>query len=311
LGETEVVDNYRFSPEDLRPEARLPGISAFMRIRNGADFLELTIRSHIDHFDEIVAVYNQCTDATPDILARLAQEYGPKLRVFHYVPRVYPPGSASHAREPAHSPHSLVNYYNFALTRTRCRIATKLDDDHFGMEPTLAEIARSVRRGDLRTSMVCFSGLNLALASDGKAGILESEPFSGNGDIGFFEVGAQTYFVHDRRFERLRRNDLRRRFGGIVYWHLKYLKREFGFANYELDDNPDSRYAARLARLRRDRSVIDIEQLIQRAPPAWLSKFPMPEKLRLAYERWNSLAQNPTPAGGLQAALESIAARAA
>ena len=88
-----IVENYRFRPEDLSPGSRLAGIGAFMRIRNGADFLEATIRSHIGYFDEIVAVYNQCTDATPDILARLAAEYGPdRLRVFHYLPKVFPPG---------------------------------------------------------------------------------------------------------------------------------------------------------------------------------------------------------------------------
>jgi len=33
------VQGYIFKPEDLRVEQRLPGISAFMRIRNGEDFL--------------------------------------------------------------------------------------------------------------------------------------------------------------------------------------------------------------------------------------------------------------------------------
>ncbi|KAG1648952.1 putative teichuronic acid biosynthesis glycosyltransferase TuaC [Nymphon striatum] len=93
-----LISNYSFSHGDLRIGDRKNGISAFMRIRNGADFLEPTIRSHINHFDEIVAVYNQCSDATPDILGRLAQEYGPKLRVFHYTDRVFPPGSEDHAR---------------------------------------------------------------------------------------------------------------------------------------------------------------------------------------------------------------------
>ena len=54
-----TVENYRFTPDDLRADARPPGISAFMRIRNGADFLEAAISSHIDHVDEIVAVHNQ------------------------------------------------------------------------------------------------------------------------------------------------------------------------------------------------------------------------------------------------------------
>lgn len=31
-----IVEAYRFTPNDLRVDARLPGINAFMRIRNGA-----------------------------------------------------------------------------------------------------------------------------------------------------------------------------------------------------------------------------------------------------------------------------------
>src|SRR5690606_2481883 len=73
--EADSHSEFRFRPEDLKIGERKPGISAFMRIRNGADFLEATIRSHISHFDEIVAVHNRCTDETPDILARLAQEF--------------------------------------------------------------------------------------------------------------------------------------------------------------------------------------------------------------------------------------------
>ena len=97
---TETVSGYTFRAADLKAGQRRPGVGAFMRIRNGADFLERTILSHIDFFDEIVAVYSQCTDATPDILARLQQVHGEKLRVFHYADRVFPPGSEGHAATP-------------------------------------------------------------------------------------------------------------------------------------------------------------------------------------------------------------------
>ncbi|WP_216075002.1 hypothetical protein, partial [Acinetobacter baumannii] len=72
-----------------------------------------TILSHAPYVDEIVAVYNQCTDATEDILRRLQDELGPdKLKLFDYRPRVHPPGSKEHAAEPGNSPHSVVNYSN-------------------------------------------------------------------------------------------------------------------------------------------------------------------------------------------------------
>ena len=264
----ETVTGYSFRPDDLRVAARLPGISAFMRIRNGADFLEATIRTHIGHFDEIVAVYNQCTDATPDILARLAQEYGPKLKVFHYADRVYPPGSAEHAAEPANSPNSLVNYYNFALSRTRFSYATKLDDDHLAIPETLARVCGSLRAGsqDSDGRMHCFSGPNLARDRDGQLAVPAFAAISGAGDIGFFRVSRDTFFRRGPKHERFARGSLKRSFAGFLYWHLKFLKEGQGFGNYELESNTDSRYARRLTELRGSR-MLSLPQLRQHARP--------------------------------------------
>jgi hypothetical protein len=256
------VTDYRFEPSQLAVASRRPGISAFMRIRDGAFSLEAAIRSHIEHFDEIVAVHNRSTDATPEILGRLATEFGERLRVYHYVPPVYPPGSAGHANEPADSPLSLVNYYNFALTRTRFTHVTKLDDDHIAMGAAIAKLVADVRGSRAaQREMACFSGLNLARDEAGKVGILRREPYSGSGDIGIFPVTSETYFVHDRRFEVLQLPGMRRRFHSFVYWHLKYLKPEFGFANYDLETNPQSRYAKRLEAHRADREVIEPSDL--------------------------------------------------
>lgn len=255
----ETVSAYRFQVKDLKVNNRRLGISAFMRIRNGADWLELSIRSHMAYFDEIVAVYNQCTDATPDILMQLQQEFGEeKLRVIHYLDEVHPPGSVGHAATEPSSPNSLVNYYNFSLASTRFRYATKLDDDHLAINDTTREITDLLRSGEAaRDTMYCFSGLNLFRRSDGELGILASDPVSGGGDIGFFRVTPCTHFTHDRRFERFQRGNVRRQFSGFLYWHLKFLKRDMGFGNYELEKNPQSRYAKRQAAL----SSSDIQTL--------------------------------------------------
>lgn len=74
---TETVSGYSFQPRDLSVDRRIPGISIFMRVRNGAEFLEAAIRSLAGAVDEIVAVYNQCTDGSDGILERLAAELGP------------------------------------------------------------------------------------------------------------------------------------------------------------------------------------------------------------------------------------------
>jgi hypothetical protein len=300
-----TVEDYRFVPADLKVEERPHGISAFMRIRDGAFSLEAAIRSHIGHFDEIVAVHNRCTDATPDILARLQQEFGPKLRVWHYLPSVYPPGSAGHQATPPDHPRSLVNYYNFALSRTRFSHVTKLDDDHVAMGEATAQLVAEVRAGRAgQGELACFSGINLARDAAHRLGILAREPFSGGGDIGIFEVRPDTYFVHDRRFERLQHPGLPRRFRGFAYWHLKHLKPEFGFANYDLADNPRSRYARRLHALRADHAVIGFAELARLPTPglgAWLAAhgLPAPERDRIIADRARaaqSLADTPLDA---------------
>ena len=263
-GVDDNVRGYRFDVSHLNVADRTPGISAFLRTRNGADFIEATIRSHIGFFDEIVAVHNQCSDGTPEILTRLQQEYGStKLRVIRYDDRVFPQGTTGHAITDPTSPHSVVNYSNFALAATRHRHVTKLDDDHLAVDTATAAICESIRDGSIDDqSMHCFSGLNLFRRPDGPIGILARDPISGGGDIGFFRVTPDTYFFHDRRFERFRRGGLTRRFAGYLYWHLKYMKASMGFGNYELKDNPASRFARRRsALLSRPIETLDLRQL--------------------------------------------------
>jgi hypothetical protein len=266
MDEVHKITDYRFTPDDLMVGARRPGVSAFMRVRDGAFSVEAAIRSHIALFDEIVAVHNRSTDGTPEILERLQHELGPKLRVYHYVPPAFPPGSDGHAREAGDSLLSFVNYSNFALARTRYTHATKLDDDHVAMGAATAKLVADVRAGRAaQNEVACFSGLNLARDEADTLGILRREPYSGSGDIGIFPVTPTTHFVHDRRFEMLRTGRLRRRFHSFVYWHLKYLKPGHGFANYDLAENPRSRYAKRLRAHHADRAVVDLDQLARLA----------------------------------------------
>ena len=44
------------------------GLSGLMRIKNEASFIEGCITSCIDALDELIIVYNDCTDNTPEIV---------------------------------------------------------------------------------------------------------------------------------------------------------------------------------------------------------------------------------------------------
>jgi hypothetical protein len=136
--------------------------------------------------------------------------------------------------------------------------------------------------------MLCFSGLNLIRAASGDLGIVANAPISGGGDIGFFPVRPDTFFVHDRRFERFHRGSLQRRFAGFLYWHLKYLKPDLGLANFELDARPDSRYARHLRRLaEKAKEIVSLRDLPARLQPRALDRLEalLSAKKRLNLER--------------------------
>ncbi len=302
-----TVTGYVFRPDHMNISARTPGISAFMRCRNGADFVEATIRSHIGFYDEIVVAFNQCVDTTPDILARLMAEFPGKIRVFHYTDRVEPLGSQGHAATPEDAPRSMVNYSNFVLAKTRHQIVVKLDDDHLAIPSEVGKITKTLRQGGADANVqYCFSGFNIARDDTGQLGIPAFDPVVGGGDHGYFRVSEATRFYHDKRFERFGAHRLRREFAGFFYWHLKYLKAGQGFRNYELGDNPESRYARKKQQF--EHSVIsDLPQTIETLKPAPGAGLVagLNEKTRLKHRR-NTTAAAMFPDPSLTAALDRL-----
>jgi Beta-1,4-N-acetylgalactosaminyltransferase (CgtA) len=227
-------DRFRFDRASLG-EPRLAGISAIMRIKNGADFLRLSIESHLPYVDEVVACYNDCSDATPRILADLAAEYPGKVRPVEYLPKVHPILSREHAEAPTDSLHAIANYYNFALAQARYSYATKLDDDHLAIDvhlrPAIALVREAIAAG--RRELFTFSGLNLARDAHNRLGVYTPQPFVGTGDHLYFPVCEQVYFVQEPRTEvfRFEPPRLPKRYVGLLYFHLKHAKPGAGFHN--------------------------------------------------------------------------------
>ncbi len=254
-------ERFTFDPSMLdRP--RPAGISAFMRIKNGEDFLEAAIESHIEFFDEIVAVHNACTDASVAILERLEKKHGEKLRVLCYEPEVPAPGSAEQRRTDTFSVQSMANYSNYCLMNTRYSVVTKLDDDHVAIAGNVGRIASLIRDlgCQLGQRMICFSGVNL-VAKGSEIGVHRIVPFAGHGDHWFLQAGSRSFFRQDRRFERLYRRGVHVEYQGISYWHMKFLKQGNGFNNYQLDRNPDSRFHKQRRRFEEGRDPISLAEL--------------------------------------------------
>jgi hypothetical protein len=169
----------------------------------------------------------------------------------------------------------------------------KLDDDHLAMGERLAALTARIRGADCRLDRVlCFSGINLARDATGRCGVLAAEPLAGAGDHFFFEVTPDTRFTHDRRFEDFA-HSRPRVFADLTYWHLKYLKPDLGFANREVDDGGNPRFARKREAILADRRVIRLAELAARAPKRTLPGWLLPEKARLTADRWRRLQEAP------------------
>lgn len=110
------------------------GVSGLMRVRNEADFVGASIDSCINALDELIIVYNDCTDTTPQIVKEKAREYPDKIKVYEYPYKVYGVNLSKEEydyiiSQPLDSPHRLCNYYNFALSKVNYRNAVKIDAD--------------------------------------------------------------------------------------------------------------------------------------------------------------------------------------
>lgn len=112
----------------------MSGVSGIMRVKNDAEFIEASIHSCINALDELIIVYNDCSDNSPQIIEKMRRRYPNKIKVYEYKYKVY---SINLTKEeylyakslPIDSPHLLCNYYNFALSKVSYDHAMKIDAD--------------------------------------------------------------------------------------------------------------------------------------------------------------------------------------
>lgn len=110
------------------------GVTGILRCHNAADFLGMCIDSCIEGLDELVAVYHDCTDDTPRILADKQAQYPDKIKVYEYTPYVFPmemdESLFSFVKNlPSDSAHLMSGYSNYALSKATYRYVVKIDAD--------------------------------------------------------------------------------------------------------------------------------------------------------------------------------------
>lgn len=140
------------------------GVSGILRVKNDALFIKQCVESCIAALDELVVVFNDCSDNSEAVIEEMRQKYPDKINVYEYKPKVYGTNLTRDEyewvrRQPNDSPHLLCNYYNFALSKVGYMYALKIDADQIYFTDNLkkwCDFCREVR--PMRYNMKCFIG---------------------------------------------------------------------------------------------------------------------------------------------------------
>lgn len=129
---------------------RRPGVSGMMRVRNDGEFIEPSVKSCIDALDELVIVYNDCSDNSADEIERMRALYPDKIKVFNYPLYIKAWQLDDSDVEKIESgeieaPYTLAGYYNFALSKTTCSHVMKIDADQMYLSSKLKELCDAFR----------------------------------------------------------------------------------------------------------------------------------------------------------------------
>lgn len=132
---------------------RARGVTGLMRVKNDGVFIERCITSCIDALDQLVIVYNDCTDNSAEEIEKMRRRYPNKIDVYEYCHKVY--GANINKAEfevakglPNNSPHLLCNYYNFTLAKAKYEYALKIDADQIYFSEELKKWCDFCRQHD-------------------------------------------------------------------------------------------------------------------------------------------------------------------
>lgn len=120
------------------------GLSGLMRIKNEASFIEGCITSCIDALDELIIVYNDCTDHTPAIVEQMCKQYPNKIKAFAYDYNILSHNLSKEDFDvainlPEDSPRLHSTQCNFALSKANYKYAVKIDVDQLYFVDELKE----------------------------------------------------------------------------------------------------------------------------------------------------------------------------
>ena len=146
----------------------LNGLSGIMRVKNDALFVEACVESCIDALDELIVVYNDCSDDSAIVIEKMRQKYPEKIKVYEYKYKVFSVGLSKNEYEfvktlPSDSPNLLCNYYNFALSKVSYQYAMKIDADQLYFTQKLIDVRRMLLKKETLSLRVLLGWFLYAL----------------------------------------------------------------------------------------------------------------------------------------------------
>ena len=128
----------------LDVENRPIGVSGYLRVKDDAPTLEQCIESVVTTLDELIIAVQPCSDNSLEIAQKLEKKYPNKIKVYNYKPRV----DFGNGKEPVDNPqsvHSIVNFYNYTLTKCTYSYGVKIDGDQIYITSKLQVVFNAYR----------------------------------------------------------------------------------------------------------------------------------------------------------------------
>lgn len=118
----------------LEMGCRKDGLSGLMRVKNEDRYVGVCIDSVIDALDELIVVYNDCTDNTEAILCEKVKQYGDKVKIYPFNYNLLVTNLTIDEYEyavslPEDSPRLHCTQCNYALDKATYKYAVKIDPD--------------------------------------------------------------------------------------------------------------------------------------------------------------------------------------
>ncbi|QCD45341.1 hypothetical protein [Campylobacter mucosalis] len=256
MNEIIIVDKPDVIFKDVN--SRKDGVSGFIRCKNEDEFIDQVIHSWLENsddlgagfLDELVVVYNDCIDKTEEVLKQLLKIYPNKLKIYHYIPKVFAQGTKEYKELGADDYQSLVNYYNFALSKTTYKWAVKIDGDII-LDPIKTADIKKYMLKMKPNEYLKLSGINIIMQRS-EIYCLSGSVFCGLfSDLCLFKVHKDTFYKKDKYCEVMNFPSEYTKFKDkklfinntlTAYYHMKFQKNDFGFGVYDFKNNHNSNY---------------------------------------------------------------------